>query len=482
MGAANSTTTVNLGGLMLTNGRTGESGGAVRQSYGTLRMTNVTISGNTAPSYGGGVYQYYGTSTLTNVTISGNAASYGGGLYLYQYSGSLTLKNTIVARNAAGTAPDLYRSAGGGTVAGANSLIGDGTGQASLVNGVGGNLVGTAASPLDPQFVSMTGTDWTQWDLRLRSDSLAVNSGNNAWISPGITTDIAGGPRIVGGTVDMGSYEFNAAPTDAAPGNLVAKAFSPDQINLTWTDDYSSEIGFRIERATDSGFTQNLFSATVPADANSYAATGLSLNTTYYFRVAAMTAQGDTPFSPAVQAILRLGDATLDGQVDLTDLTVHAGNCNEPVSASSPPPAVPQAPAADVPTSSPVAEITATADDQAPVIHLGEVLAPPVSLIGLAAPDTVSDDKISRPDYVRSATLTYTDDAAYIIYCFSEDERIAPTAIDTPIFRADDDKDDSAYRNEIPRNIFHNTFYAGPRADNPGRELLDEITQAELLS
>ena len=39
VGATNSTTTVNLGGLMLTNGRTGESGGAVRQSYGTLRMT-----------------------------------------------------------------------------------------------------------------------------------------------------------------------------------------------------------------------------------------------------------------------------------------------------------------------------------------------------------------------------------------------------------------------------------------------------------
>ena len=554
------------------SGNTAYYAGGMYLSYGTSTVTNVTISGNTAsssfayPGYGGGLYLSSGSSTLTNVTISGNTAGGGGGLYqssgastltnvtitgnaahpsggygggLYMYSGTQALKNTIVARNGARTAPDLYRS--GATLSGANNLIGDGTGQTSLVNGVSGNLVGTPASPLYPQFVSMTGTDWTQWDLRLRSDSPAVNSGNNAWISPGITADIAGGPRIVGGTVDMGSSEFNAAPTDAAPGNLAARAFSPDQINLTWSDDYSSEIGFRIERATDSLFTHDLVSATVPANATSFAATALSLNTTYYFRAAAMTAQGDTPFSPAVQATLRLGDATLDGQVDLTDLTVLAGNwqstgktfadgdfngdgnvdltdltilagywqtsmpaapsaapavtvvvasvvennaeplvvaeVNEPLIASSP-----EAGAAQIydqsPMSPPVPEITSAADNQAPAIHLSEVLAPPVSLVGSAAPD----DTISLPAYVLSPTSTYSDDADDIIHCFLEDDRISPTTNDDPILAAADDKDDPSYRSEIPLNLSHNPFYAGPQAENPGRDLLDEMTQADLLS
>ena len=183
------------------------SGGGLYANRATSTLTNVTISGNTASSNGGGLYQTYGTSTLTNVTIGGNSASSrGGGLYLS--SATSTLKNTIVARNTASTGPDLYRSSG--TLSGANNLIRDGTGQTALVNGVSGNLVGTTASPIDPLFVNMVGTDWTQWNLRLRLDSPAVNSGDNAWIPAGITTDIAGGPRILDGTVEMGAYEFNA--------------------------------------------------------------------------------------------------------------------------------------------------------------------------------------------------------------------------------------------------------------------------------
>ena len=192
--------TSTLTNLTISGNTTSGSGGGLSQVAGTSTLTNVIISGNTASEGGGGMYQSSGTSTLTNVTISGNTASYGGGLY--QYSGILTLKNTIVALN---SARDVSRY--NGTFSGANNLIGDGT---ALVNGVSGNLVGTTASPIDPLFISMVGTDWTQWNLRLRWDSPAVNSGDNAWIPPGITTDIAGGPRILDGTVDMGAYEFNA--------------------------------------------------------------------------------------------------------------------------------------------------------------------------------------------------------------------------------------------------------------------------------
>jgi len=147
------------------------------------------------------------------VTISGNTAYSGGGVDLHY--GTCTLRNTIVGRNSArNSGPDVYWYTG--RLSGFNNLIGDGSGQHSLVNGSNGNVVGTSASPIDPQFVNMAGIDWTTWDLHLQATSPAVNAGDNAWIPAGVTIDITGGPRITNGTVDMGAYELDQAPTVTA--------------------------------------------------------------------------------------------------------------------------------------------------------------------------------------------------------------------------------------------------------------------------
>lgn len=121
------------------------------------------------------------------------------------------------------------------------------------------------------------------------------------------------------------AFTITVTSSPAAPSGLAAKAFSSSQINLTWVDNSSNETGFQIDRATDPGFTQNVVSVTAPANATSYAVTGLALNTLYYFRIAAM-GSSISPFATAIHAMLRMGDATLDGQVDLTDLTVLASN------------------------------------------------------------------------------------------------------------------------------------------------------------
>jgi len=42
--------------------------------------------------------------------------------------------------------------------------------------------------------------------LRLQSNSPCINVGNNAYVVG--STDLDGRPRIVGGMVDMGAYEF----------------------------------------------------------------------------------------------------------------------------------------------------------------------------------------------------------------------------------------------------------------------------------
>jgi hypothetical protein len=53
----------------------------------------------------------------------------------------------------------------------------------------------------EPLFIDVVGNN-----LRLQSNSPCVNSGKNAYIPPG--PDLDGDPRVVGGTVDIGAYEF----------------------------------------------------------------------------------------------------------------------------------------------------------------------------------------------------------------------------------------------------------------------------------
>src|SRR4029079_17629991 len=47
-------------------------------------------------------------------------------------------------------------------------------------------------------------------DLRLRPGSPAVDAGDTSAVPAGITTDLAGAPRVQGGAVDVGAYEQSA--------------------------------------------------------------------------------------------------------------------------------------------------------------------------------------------------------------------------------------------------------------------------------
>jgi Fibronectin type III domain/Bacterial pre-peptidase C-terminal domain len=71
-------------------------------------------------------------------------------------------------------------------------------------------------------------------------------------------------------------------------------------VDLTWTDQSDNEDGFRIEQSTDG--TTFTFVANVGANATGYAVTGLSASTSYYFRVRAYNAVGDSAWSNTAQA------------------------------------------------------------------------------------------------------------------------------------------------------------------------------------
>lgn len=87
---------------------------------------------------------------------------------------------------------------------------------------------------------------------------------------------------------------FPLAPN--APTALDASTVSFSQINLTWTDNSTNEDSFRIERSLNllSGYTPI---AIVGANAISYANTGLSSSTKYFYRVLAKNAGGSSVYT-----------------------------------------------------------------------------------------------------------------------------------------------------------------------------------------
>jgi hypothetical protein len=82
----------------------------------------------------------------------------------------------------------------------------------------------------------------------------------------------------------------------AAPSNLSVTAISGTEIDLSWTDNATDETGFKIERSkrVNTDYAQV---ATVGANVTSYSDTGLKKNTTYFYRVRATNANGDSAYS-----------------------------------------------------------------------------------------------------------------------------------------------------------------------------------------
>ena len=87
----------------------------------------------------------------------------------------------------------------------------------------------------------------------------------------------------------------------AVPSGLVANAISSSQITLNWTDNSSDETGFKIERSPD-GSTAWTQIAAPAANAVSFVDAGLVHASTYYYRVSATSAGGDSAYTGTASA------------------------------------------------------------------------------------------------------------------------------------------------------------------------------------
>jgi autotransporter-associated beta strand protein len=204
-------------------GNTAANGGAIENfGYNLPIFVNSTFSGNSAQEDGGGVLNREGSiPVFTNCTFSANLAGQdGGGVasagnYSNQIPDNIKATNCIFWNNddssGAGESAQIYQEGGASAV------------NYSCVQGWTGALGGTGNIGADPRFLDADGADnvaGTEDDnLRLQAGSSAINTGSNAAVPAGLFTDLDGNPRIVGGSVDMGAYEFVVHTSWAGQGD-----------------------------------------------------------------------------------------------------------------------------------------------------------------------------------------------------------------------------------------------------------------------
>jgi hypothetical protein len=172
-------------------------------------LTNAIFSGNAAFDGGGMANNNASSPTLVNVTFSGNSSINAGGGMLNS-SSDPTLYNCIFWSNSAGASGDQIQN-DGSTPFISYSLVQGSGGSASWDASLGTNGGGNVDA--DPRFADADGADNTVGtlddDLRLGSDSPAIDAGNNGAVPTGITTDLDGEDRFVDveGVPDTGSGE-----------------------------------------------------------------------------------------------------------------------------------------------------------------------------------------------------------------------------------------------------------------------------------
>jgi|GEM_PF-641297 len=212
-------------------------GGGIHQYHSVTNITNTLFLKNMAygipgihhENYGAVLYSEYSETTIVNSTLYGNKAfpeiiNYHHGTIIHApFAGTVVhIHNSVIYGNYADE--QIYGAILYGiTVTYSLTDVFEGEGN---INGV-----------IDPQFV-----DPESGDFSLQLTSPVANRGNDSLVPSGITTDIAGNPRIQDCAVDMGAYERDplAAPVadaiqNSCAGNTIADLVAEGE-NLQWYD------------------------------------------------------------------------------------------------------------------------------------------------------------------------------------------------------------------------------------------------------
>jgi hypothetical protein len=160
---------------------------------------------------------------------------------------------------------------------------------------LGGGVYDVGSTYEDPLLVDATNSTSSLRNYRVASASSPVRDRCNcdlAWDADGNARDE---------WHDLGAYEYTGVVTiPDAPTGLSATAISTTEINLSWND-VAGETGYKLERKTGSGGTYAQI-ATPAQNATSYSDSGLTAETTYYYRIRATNSAGDSDYSSEANA------------------------------------------------------------------------------------------------------------------------------------------------------------------------------------
>ncbi|MFT3789347.1 MAG: fibronectin type III domain-containing protein [Tepidisphaeraceae bacterium] len=110
-----------------------------------------------------------------------------------------------------------------------------------------------------------------------------------------IRAETPAGPSAYSNVASVTTTGTATLPT--APSATAATLLGSNGARVTWTDNSTNETGFEVQRATDAAFSANLVTTTVTANLATLDITGLTAGATYYFRVRAVNAAGNSAYA-----------------------------------------------------------------------------------------------------------------------------------------------------------------------------------------
>nr|NIW46316.1 hypothetical protein [Gammaproteobacteria bacterium]NIW97089.1 hypothetical protein [Phycisphaerae bacterium] len=212
-------------------------GGGMSNDASSPLLVNCIFIENVSGSNGGGIFNILSNPMLTNCTLTNNwAGSFGGGIYNKRSEANLI--NCILWGNTnpeeQGQAAQIYGSY--------HPVI-----NYCCIEGWTGDLGGSGNIGTDPCFVEQGCWDvngvWIEGDYHLLLGSPCIDAGDPDYILEPDETDLDGNPRVIGGRIDMGAYEyFSPRPfAEAGPDQVVECACNTQEgtkVTLDGTGSY----------------------------------------------------------------------------------------------------------------------------------------------------------------------------------------------------------------------------------------------------
>jgi hypothetical protein len=218
-------TTLTIANGKAFSGSNNSSGGGIYNVGGTVSITKITLSGNSASFEGGGIYNNGGILTISRSTLNNNSAYAGGGIY--NNGGTVNITKSTLSSNSAYVAGGIFNESG--MIRIAKSTLNNNT-----ASNDGGGIYNTST-------------------MNINNSTLSSNSASSA----------GGGIANIGGTVKISNITLSAnsayasggiytSGTLSISGSIVAENSASQGNDCSGT---ITDMGYNLESGTDCGFT-----------------------------------------------------------------------------------------------------------------------------------------------------------------------------------------------------------------------------------